>query len=480
MVAVAFALNYIMGTGFLTLPWTFYKAGIGAGIVIVALTSAVSSIAVFFILETIARGEMLEEHDVSVSGKIQTSTMYRSYRAIIAEEQASIPDSPIPTSNFIVQRDDYVVDELKIEIPELCELFLGMNGRRLYTTLVSVYAYGTLWAFSTVFANAFATHLPLYGAGFYLSYGFYLIVFGSIVVPASCMELREQVTFQVVLAWGRVLMVVLMLGTTVAAYISGENPFRLSDAARHDPSSNESYEHPFFVIDKLYLLIPVAMYANIFHHAIPSLSEPVRDKSQLGSIYATSLFCCFLAYSAMSVVICLYFGPDTRSSSNLNWRAYDQDKVQGKLISFFIVLFPALDVASAFPLNAITLGNNLMSFYYREQMHFVEGFRLNRVRFRVIASLPSVIAALFITDISMITNYTGLTGFVMALIFPALLSFYSRRKLLQLGLPTNTRYSSILTSTFSSIFTIVFSVSLIVFVLYSLTSQNFSPFAGPT
>mmetsp|Transcript_8511 Transcript_8511/g.8625 ORF Transcript_8511/g.8625 Transcript_8511/m.8625 type:complete len:482 (+) Transcript_8511:100-1545(+) len=463
MVAIAFTLNYIMGTGFLTLPWAFYEAGLGAGVFILSISCLVAVISVFFILESIARGEMLEEHAISLSGKVRTNYQYDS----INKEEPN-------------DRAHYIVDELKIEIPELCELFLGMNARRLYTLLISIYMYGSLWAYSTVFANALAVQIPLPLVDWNISYCIYLVVFGMIVVPSSCLELKEQVFFQVLLAWGRVIMVILMVVTTAAAHLTGLNPFDLADAPTGTDVPKSDMNHSLVNPSRLYLLIPIAFYANIFHHSIPALSEPVRDKSQLGAIYATTLVLCFFAYSAISILIATFFGSDTKSSSNLNWETYAEGTVVGGMISFFIVLFPALDVASAFPLNAITLGNNLMSFYYREQMHFVEGFRLNRVRFRVIASLPSVIAALFITDISMITNYTGLTGFVMALIFPALLSFYSRRKLLQLGLPTNTRYSSILTSTFSSIFTIVFSVSLIVFVLYSLTSQNFSPFAGPT
>ena len=33
-VAVAFTVNYIMGTGFLTLPWAFSEAGIGLGFLV--------------------------------------------------------------------------------------------------------------------------------------------------------------------------------------------------------------------------------------------------------------------------------------------------------------------------------------------------------------------------------------------------------------------------------------------------------------
>jgi len=455
MVAIAFTLNYIMGTGFLTLPWAFYEAGLGAGVFILSISCLVAVISVFFILESIARGEMLEEHAISLSGKVRTNYQYDS----INKEEPN-------------DRAHYIVDELKIEIPELCELFLGMNARRLYTLLISIYMYGSLWAYSTVFANALAVQIPLPLVDWNISYCIYLVVFGMIVVPSSCLELKEQVFFQVLLAWGRVIMVILMVVTTAAAHLTGLNPFDLADAPTGTDVPKSDMNHSLVNPSRLYLLIPIAFYANIFHHSIPALSEPVRDKSQLGAIYATTLVLCFFAYSAISILIATFFGSDTKSSSNLNWETYAEGTVVGGMISFFIVLFPALDVASAFPLNAITLGNNLMSFYYREEVHNVEGTRYVRVRYRILAAVPSLIAAFFVSDLGLISDYTGLAGFAIALLYPALLSMYSKRTLVDNGLPIMTKYSSILTSQYVSGSIAIFSVLLIAFVFISLILQK--------
>jgi hypothetical protein len=52
-VAVAFCVNYNMGTGFLCLPWAFYEAGIMLSSIILLLIGLMSVLAVSFILGTV-------------------------------------------------------------------------------------------------------------------------------------------------------------------------------------------------------------------------------------------------------------------------------------------------------------------------------------------------------------------------------------------------------------------------------------------
>ena len=42
-------------------------------------------------------------------------------------------------------------------------------------------------------------------------------------------------------------------------------------------------------------------------------------------------------------------------------RTYRDFKLVAESISTYVVVFPALDAASAYPLNAITLGNSLLN-----------------------------------------------------------------------------------------------------------------------
>jgi len=166
-------------------------------------------------------------------------------------------------------------------------------------------------------------------------------------------------------------------------------------------------------------------------------------------------------------------------ASNLNWQHYNGIMVDGNVsslartVSFFVVLFPALDVASAFPLNAITLGNNLFDHFQGGYASSnLPGIRLlsSKSFFRLISALPPILAASLDDSLGRITNFTGITGFFLAFIFPAILSIRSRIVLNSNGLPSETYYnSSMCTKSLSlEIITIVFGSFLTLFTISSL------------
>ena len=150
--------------------------------------------------------------------------------------------------------------------------------------------------------------------------------------------------------------------------------------------------------------------------AIPGLSDPVANKKALGTIFRfTSVFTSF-AYSVIGIVMGSAFGKGIQESSNLNWKGFGRSKNEedgdsswlAEMAAFYIILFPALDVLSAFPLNAITLGNNMFGAYYGDKVHEVEHTnRGAKITFRLLASVPPVIGALFVRELGEITDYVG-------------------------------------------------------------------------
>ena len=200
-------------------------------------------------------------------------------------------------------------------------------------------------------------------------------------------------------------------------------------------------------------------------------------------VYTTALVISFAAYAAIAIGISTYFGEHTKVASNLNWRTYVGDgasgststsstwDVVGRLVSFFVVLFPAMDVASAYPLNAITLGNNLMCAAFGSDTRLLlhmEKSRLHRSGFRLLAAVPPILLALVESNLGKITDFTGLTGFAVAFIFPALLSIYSEQRLAELGLETKTRYTSYWTRKGAAQATALGGVGLVLYVAITL------------
>ena len=309
LVAIAFTLNYIVGTGFLTLPWAFSRAGCFLSVLALSGVLYFSIASSLFLLEAMARAETIhsiKDHDNA---------------ALLQDDHVMNSSKP----NLIGNK--------KFEVTELCSIFLGSYGKRMYTFCITIYLYCTLLAYSTVFANAFASHFNIGEA----SYHIYLTLFACMVIPLSCMELSEQILIQVTLTFGRFLMFFFMIITVSYAFLFQNTPFQ------NISPLHGNFED--FHIDQLYIVLPVIVYANIFHHSIPALSHPVENKLLLGNIYTTSIMICFISYLVLGVVVSLYFGGNTPPSSNLLWVHYmginGKPSLLGSMIGMFVVIFPA-------------------------------------------------------------------------------------------------------------------------------------------
>lgn len=472
-VAVCFTLNYTIGSGFLTLPWAFEQAGYILGPLTLIVMSSAAWICCYFVLEAIARANALA--DVSEKTK--------GYGAISNTE---IEESKLPsTTNKVDTSVVMKVGERRFEFPELCEIFLGATGRSIYLVSFSLYAYGAMWAYSTVFASAWATVVPLPAVEQYFhlssSYNIYLIVWALIEVPWSLMELDEQIAVQIVATIGRVILVSIMILTVFFADYMDEDSFGIGIV---DEKENMR-ENSLFDVKNLFIILPICAYANNMHHSITTLTTPLEDKSQVSQVFNYSFIISFVAYVMLGLTVAMYFGTDNQPSSNLNWNTYvglfgdtTGTPLYAKAIKFYTILFPSIDVASTYPLYAVTLGNNLYSFSKgvkedaeQKEAELSSGNnndnedRLSRSLFRLAAAVPPIIGGYFISNLGNITAYTGLTGLAIGITFPSLLSYCSKRKMDAMGLSNKTDYTFEM-SNVMSLMLMSLSVIMLAYILY--------------
>ena len=266
-------------------------------------------------------------------------------------------------------------------------------------------------------------------------------------------------------------MIVLMVYTILDAEINQRNDFS-NFVHNYDTTSPTNW----FRLSKLHVLLPIAAFANIFHHAIPGLAQPIKDKSKVPEVFKITLLICYVSYTFIGCIISRYFGVNTCVSANLNWKYYEGNVENGddfkpsifvKAIVFFIVLFPAIDVSSAFPLNAVTLGDSLMSSFYGAKVHEIENIRPVKILFRLFAAVPPIAAATMNLHLGTITDFTGLAGFAIAFIFPALLAQSSEKFFRDKNLNPYTYYSSWMTRKEIQLLTLVFGIVLVIYVIAS-------------
>lgn len=431
-----------------------------------------------FMLETMARAESfvhLREH-------VRQTILLNPNNSSISSSTSS-SSSSLSTALKTIPDEQYLVSSSRtFEVTDLFGTFLGTRARTIYVSILSGYMYGALWAYSTVFAASFSANVPV----FFLNNGntcnieeegtqclgpffVWLAVFALLSIPLSCLELKEQVYVQVTMFIARLLVVLLMTGTALGGYACDGIVFA-------DMSKDHKPDTPLFTFSGLATVMPVSIYAFIFHHSVPILSQPVKDKRSLPKVFRYAFIIVGTAYASLGLILAIWFGSHVDGQCNLNWRQYVgcvaphsdgspvtlNDRTTGAMVvSFVILIFPALDVLSAYPLNAITLGNNLLSAMHsnieigvnnmnndehdRSSSHsdaipktwlgWFASFRTmsrqarRRIMFRLIAAVPPVIAGALSTfygvNLTQILSFTGLIGVAIAFGIPSFLRIWS-------------------------------------------------------
>lgn len=473
-IAFCFIINYIVGTGFLTIPWAFVQGGLILSTLLLVLAGIASDIAKTYLLETMSRAEEMLDSKlrwVKREGEREIEQVLippSNYGAIIDSHELQTRQLPELKRR---RATPYLVKNRKFEINTLCRIFLGKPGLYLFTLFISLYTFGVLWAYTSVFSSAMAAIAPIFGNGEEeFNYVCYALIFGLIVVPLSCLELEEQVVIQVSLTGCRFMMLFLMLGTCTQC--------ALDTSIDLGKSNNEA---PLFQPAGFHKVLPIVALANGFHSAMPGLSHPVADKKKLGNIFQSTIFFTSLLYGLLGLVLGGVFGEYVEQSSNLNWQGYrggtgsinNNGDVEGvawwaKAIALFIVSFPAFDVVSAYPLNAITLGNNMVGIYYGNKVHEMENNRWLSTLFRLIASVPPIFLGIFFRELGVITDYAGTSGIVLTFSIPAILYLKSKDVATTKNFSPNTYYTSYGSSKSLARFLFWFGVTMMVFVIVCL------------
>lgn len=193
-------------------------------------------------------------------------------------------------------------------------------------------------------------------------------------------------------------------------------------------------------------------------------------------VFGASLFTTFSFYMLLGTSAASYFGANTLSSVNLNFSNFTFGFNADTLSSFtlimlraasgVVVMFPALDTLSVFPLIANTLGNNLLAasgpvfvkyiahrlptrrlslamfrrrLYRRSTNSFHDlpsqvrkelvqrATKVATVFWRLVAALPPLVGSLWATDLSFSLLLASVAGIYVAFFAPSLLQLASCR-----------------------------------------------------
>jgi len=437
--AYCFTVNYILGVGVLGMPYAFYKGGFALSTLCLLTVSVMASLTALWCVDVSLRAQYVKRQDRQLlSGELD------------AEEVSQEHDS---AGLVAVQPSVSSKTHHRFEMNELVEMFLGRTARRFYEVLIIIYLVGALWSYTSVFASSLASHVPLPGinsseecdiykdhssacSSLYLTY---TGLFALVAIPLTCLDLTEMKVMQIGLAIFRFVSLATMMATSIAAIYSYASP----DADAHSPAHKPYVSEDFVAFDwsNLGFVFPVAVYSQIFHHSVPGLSHPLKDKRKAPAIFVGVLLTTMALYSALGVSVAAYYGASVPQTCTLAWADYT-GSAKGPhdggrpgwawFISYLVVLFPPLDIISAFPLNAVTLGNNLLCAFVKDERK--QSQRRYKLPFRLLAAVPPVVGAMVVKDLGVILKYTGCVGVLIAFGYPCALQWASARECARRGI----------------------------------------------
>lgn len=462
-----FIFNLIVGTGALTLPSVFSRAGWLLGSVVIALLAFLSYVTLTFVVEAISCANAISNYRRSVRKEIQPRPATYQSQENRPRDEHNNSEAPINTqtprrySSDIVEEEEeddhvavdsentpltgyqpigfYSLDE-KFELGVMANLFFTKIGVVCFYLCICVYLYGDLSIYNAAVAKTLTDLIcggnasaPVNATIDYFSsvpgededcwkgfsrfslYKINMVAFVSVIGPFAFFNVQKTKYIQISTALFRWLAFAIMIVLACARFFNGT-------ADGHPPAADFS---------QITNMFGVCIYSFMCHHSIPSLVSPIKRKERLnlglgidytgiGAFYLLLAITGSFAFRNLSDLYTLNFVP--RDSDSTGFNAL-------KLIEYFLAVFPVFTLAASYPIIAITLRNNLSILFVDMSRFEFYGFFVRRIVFPLMAIVPPLIITLNTENINSLVRFTGsYAGAGIQYLIPVALIYLARRK----------------------------------------------------
>ncbi|TYZ68825.1 hypothetical protein PybrP1_011949 [[Pythium] brassicae (nom. inval.)] len=391
-VALAMALNYVIGTGCFGLPYAFKEAG-------VVLTSALLIVGVLgalvtmnYTLESLARAE-----------------------GVCAATRGGAP----------LHRLTY----RKFDFATIGDMFAGKFGKLVVQAVMALYCIGALWSYASVFASSVASlffsyvlgdacdaYAPQPLAGCLDAYYVGMAVFSAIVVSMVLLDISDQAAIQKFLSVYRIVALLLML-VTMLVKIAVDGGGALTARYTAIGAFNWSNFGKGFG--------PTLLALNCQYN-MPDALQPLDPKSAARRVAFGALAVAGSFYLLVGLIGALAFD-EINPLASLMWSAYTgcgngwdacaAANPFGVLVQLVVLVFPVVNVTSAYPMVGVTVGDNLLM-SVPAGVSARLGAATTRTLCRLLAAVPPLVLAVVFKKLDFIFAVAGLFGFLLGLSIP--------------------------------------------------------------
>ena len=454
-----FAINSIVGAGFLGIPWAYDNAGWLFCIFYQIFISIQSYFLSLQTLESISRAEVL----------LQKIERGEAIPVLSFKQLLSKPH----TYTLLKSNSNLIITDRLITCADICKLAFGKSIGTLYLLFLFLSMMGTMVTYSSIFSSLFTSNVPLgtfstcniYEYSSFLNdcrykYWFYLILFSFFTVYMTVKGIREQQKIQFIMSGLRFLVLIIIIITCLFNIFTHQN--------NNDEEYNSAELPPLIRPENIGHAIPIILFASSYQIHIPTISETIGDKEKnLRRINFMAISTCFVFYSLLGLVGAVAFGK-APSIASLGYRNYtagtslSERQAWTYLVEYLIIISPALDVMTAYPIKALTIADSIITWIYGGELEKLENRKIYGIRF-LISSSPLLVSFL-VYNLGEILDWVGLLGFLIVQI-PIPLIHLAMKNLVP-GKSSFEIYGSVL---FNWSLTLINTVSFIIVIAFNLS-----------
>ncbi|CAG5033009.1 unnamed protein product [Parnassius apollo] len=413
-VGLIYIFNLIVGTGALTLPAAFARAGWGLSTISLLFLAFMSFMNATYVIETMAcanavfkwkrlqfiKRNSIQDHDSDE----EPGTSQYPYGDL---------EDPLVCGDSIPSR--YYSLDKRIELGEMANLFLSKMGRTMFYCTLCVYLYGDLSIYSaavaksvmdivcsTVPSNLTNTTdwdtLPCFNftssdPSVYTRLDCYrvaLLTFVGVTAPFIFSNVQKTKYLQLFTSGMRWLAFAIMISMAIHLLIG------------HGPQGKP----PAFDFTGMPTLFGACVYSFMCHHSLPGLISPIRGKNRLGLHLALDYVLISIFYLLLAFTGAFAFA-HLSDLYTLNFVPTDNENIFLEIVEYFLALFPVFTLSTSFPIIAITLRNNLQGLFLDTTRLESYNFILRKLLFPIVTVLPPLLLTYFLEDIGILIKFTG-------------------------------------------------------------------------
>ncbi|GBG24748.1 Transmembrane protein 104-like [Hondaea fermentalgiana] len=404
-----------------------------------------------------SRGERPKRRGRALSYDISSSAEAAGQEASSGEAKGTAR-VPLDEEEYTRRLEDTPFElRRKFELGDMAKLLLGETAYKVLVAVTAVYLYGDLAIYASATPTTLISLFPgkrdsfeIPGLGLTIevnreyAYNAWLGLFAMVVVPLSCLNFQKTKHLQIFTCTYRNVALVSMIMLAAIRYER-----HVSSGRGAVDGDEPDVDLPSFRPEALPKLFGAATYSFMCHHSLPSIIFPIESVARRGvmkilaldyvAILVTYMVLCataFLAFASYQEFICKET-PDTYTCAIQKIYILNFSSGTNPFFGDFLTLLPVFVCFTNFPLIAITTRNNLTPWFDFVRVRVFGGggetsaisSEKRRLVYSLLVSVPPVIVAFCIHDVSLIVEFTGsYAGLALEFLFPCWLVVAARNR----------------------------------------------------